>query len=117
MAFTEALEIREVHGIPAEQLCLIRAFIQGLVYGRLSTCPEDEFTGSDLMGGHNRDWTGTPMIELCRKHIALGKAHTGAVSAAGRDFGWLLKSVLANDVRTFRMEKTEDNCSSYRWVR
>ncbi len=65
------------------------------------------------MGGENYYWEGTPMIALYRKHEA---SSSDAVKSAGQDGGWLLKSVIDTDLRTF--ETREANMiREYRWVR
>ena len=57
------------------------------------------------MGGENFFWEGTPLIVLYEKHIALGKSNDSAIEDAAKDLGWLVKSVLSNDKRTYTVEK------------
>lgn len=68
------------------------------------------------MGGDNFNWHGTPLYYLYEKHIAKGKAEEAAIDEAGKDFGWILKSVLAEDKRIF------DSCDKglvkgYKWIK
>lgn len=54
------------------------------------------------MGGENFNWEGTPLYALYQKHIALNKDNDTAIAEAGKDLGWILKSVLHEDKRTFQ---------------
>src|SRR5262249_34932596 len=80
-------------------------FIQGAVYCWVKDRKGEQFAVRDLVGGDNRDWTGTPLDALYAKHIGQGKAGEVAIEAADRDLGWLVKSVLAEDRRTFEASK------------
>ncbi len=66
------------------------------------------------MGGENFEWEGTPLIALYNKHIATGKDNESAIRAAARDLGWLVKTVLDEDRRTFETE--EGYVRTYRWI-
>jgi len=108
-------ELRETHGISDEQKALINSFMQGAVYCWNKNRSGEPFAVRDLMGGENFDWNGTPLQALYEKHISAGKEHEEAIGAAAKDLGWLVKSVLARDKRTFEAGK-EGLVSSYRWI-
>lgn len=107
-------EVRDVHGIDREQKSAIKAFLQGAVYCWIKNRKGEEFAARDLVGGENAEWSGTPLQPLYAKHIDLGKDEDAAIDAAGRDVGWLLKAVLAEDRRTFKAIK--EHVNHYRWV-
>lgn len=115
MAFKEYSELREVHGISDIHKSLIKAFMQGAVYSWVKNRTGDSFAVRDLMGGENFDWRGTPLINLYEKHITTGKDNDSAIEAAAKDLGWLLKSVLSEDKRTFVFEKLA-LVNTYRWI-
>jgi hypothetical protein len=56
------------------------------------------------------------MIVLLEKHINLCKSEEQAIADAGKDAGWLLKSVIDRDDRTFETEEA-NLIRNYRWVR
>lgn len=65
------------------------------------------------MGGENYNWNGTPLIVLYEKHIRNGKSHDDAVSAGGKDAGWIAKKVINDDTREFQTET--GFVRRYRW--
>ena len=67
------------------------------------------------MGGENFDWDGTPLYVLYQKHINAGKSNALAIDAAAKDLGWLTKTVLQDDKRTFIPSKA-GLVNHYRWV-
>lgn len=67
------------------------------------------------MGGENFDWNGTPMFPLWRKRADNGWDEDDAIVEAGKEAGWLLKTVLQNDSRRFETIK-EDLVRKYRWL-
>src|ERR1039458_893183 len=69
----------------------------------------------DLVGGENFEWKGTPLYVLYQKHIDAGKDNESAIKSAARDLGWLVKTVLSEDKRTFEAGKG-GLVSTYRWV-
>ena len=77
--------------------------------------PGEWFSARALFGGLGTDWTGTPMSVLYDKHINKGKSADQAVADAGKDAGWLLKRVIADDARIFEHKK-ENLIRNYRWV-
>ena len=112
MAFSEDTEVRNVHGISRPELQSIADFLQGAVYCWCKNRPEEWFALRDLMGGDNTYWQGTPLMPLYDKNSPSPDAY----DLAGRDAGWLLKSVIANDSRVFDTKKAE-LVRHYRWVR
>lgn len=65
----------------------------------------------DLMGGDNYYWEGTPLQPL----YEMNAEHSDAVKRAGQKSGWLLKKVIAEDMRSFDT-KEEDMIRKYLWV-
>jgi len=112
MVLTPSSQLREVTGVCDDDRVAIRHFLQGAVYCWCKNRPHEWFSLRDLMGGENYHWEGTPMIALYRKHEANSP---DPVKSAGKDGGWLLKSVIDDDSRTF--ETREANLiREYRWV-
>lgn len=106
-------EIRDVTGITEEEKLRIRDFLQGQVYAWCNATPDEWFSARGLLGF---DWSGTPMIVLFEKHIRQGKTQKQAIDAAGKDAGWLLKSVIDCDRRLFET-KGANLIRNYRWIR
>ncbi len=115
MALSPPSKLRDVHGIDDAQKRLIKAFMHGAVYCWVKNRKAEPFAVRDLMGGENYHWQGTPLYALYQKHRDAGKDNDSAVEAAARDLGWLVKTVLAEDKRTFEASKS-GLVSSYRWV-
>jgi hypothetical protein len=115
MALLPPSEIRQVTGITLEQELLMRAFLQGAVYSWVKNRTGEQFAARDLVGGENFEWEGTPLFPLYEKHSASGKSIDEAIDAAGKDCGWLLKSVLADDRRHFEAGRS-GLTAGYRWV-
>jgi len=107
-------KINDVHGLTEEQKTLIKAYIQGAVYCWAKN-RDEAFAARDLFGGDNFEWDGTPLYTLYLKHRNGGKNHEAAINAAGIDVGWLLKSVLHEDKRTFKVCEP-DIAARYQWV-
>lgn len=112
---TPPSELREVHGITDEQRSAIAYFMQGAIYSWAKNRPGEPFAVRDLMGGENFFWEGTPLIVLYKKHIALGKTNESAIEDAAKDLGWIVKSVLSRDKRTYAVEKA-GLVNGYKWV-
>ena len=58
--------------LPSE-IFVIKAYIQGAVYCWCKNCKMDNqepiwFSASDLFGGDNYDWNGTPLLGLYKWH-------------------------------------------------
>jgi hypothetical protein len=115
MSLSQNSELREVHGIGDTEKAQIKAFLQGAVYCWVKNRKGEPFAVRDLVGGENGNWSGTPLQVLYAKHVGQGKDDEAASDAAGRDLGWLVKSVLAEDKRTFEASK-DGLVSSYRWI-
>jgi hypothetical protein len=107
--------LRYKFGIKDNELYSIKCFLQGAVYCWVKNKEGAFFAARDLMGGKNFDWKGTPLFCLYQKHIAMGKDNESAIDEAGRDLGWILKTVLHEDKRSF---KVQDNgrANGYQWV-
>lgn len=115
MALNPSSDLRDVSGIDDASKTLIKAFMQGAIYSWVKNRMGEPFAVRDLVGGENFDWDETPLIVLYEKHIRQGKDNISAIKAAARDLGWLVKSVLAEDKRTFLAGKV-GLVNSYRWV-
>lgn len=115
MALSPDSALRDVHGIGHTDKTLLKAFMQGAIYCWIKNRKDEAFAVRDLVGGENFDWHGTPLQVLYDKHINAGKEHEPACEAAARDLGWLVKTVLAEDKRTFVTGKT-GLVNSYRWI-
>ena len=109
MTLNPQSELRDVYGISDADKALIKAFMQGAVYCWVKNRQGDWFAVRDLMGGMNADWNGTPLQVLFEKHIDVGKDEDQAFTAAGIDLGWLVKTILDEDSRTFEVVTEEVN--------
>src|SRR5437899_1165521 len=105
MSLTIQSELRDVHDIDDTEKAAIKNFMQGAVYCWIKNREDEWFAVQDLMGGKNFDWHGTPLQVLYEKHIDKGKNQKAAIESAAIDLGWLLKTVLAEDKRTFEPDK------------
>ena len=108
----ETSQLRRVNRISAEETQRIKDFLQGAVYCWCKNKKGDWFCLRDLMGGDNFYWQGTPLMPLYHKHEV---DKEDPVKEAGKDAGWLLKSVLASDKREFESKK-ENLIRNYRWI-
>ena len=115
MALNPPSDLRDVRGIGDTENTLIKAFMQGAVYSWVKNRKDEPFAVRDLVGGENFDWDETPLIVLYEKHINEGKDNASAIEAAAKDLGWLVKTVLAEDKRTFIPSKA-GLVNHYRWV-
>lgn len=115
MALIPDSEVREVTGLSEEQKKLIKAFLQGAVYSWVKNRKGEQFAARDLVGGENFEWEGTPLYVLYEKHISSGKDNNGAIDAAAKDVGWLMKSVLSEDKRHFEVGRSGLS-AGYRWI-
>ncbi len=88
------------------------AFLQGAVYCWCKNRKGEWFALRDLVGGDNNDWHDTPLFSLYKKHRAKSN---DPVKDAGKDAGWLLKSVLSKDKRIFD-DKDDGLVKHYRWI-
>ncbi|MFZ0827959.1 MAG: hypothetical protein WAO02_11105 [Verrucomicrobiia bacterium] len=115
MALNPSSELRDVKGISDAERTSIMAFMQGAVYSWVKNRMGEPFAVWDLVGGENFDWDGTPLVVLYEKHINQGKSNAKAIEAAAKDLGWLTKTMLAEDKRTFVPSKA-GLVSHYEWV-
>ncbi|MDB6067407.1 MAG: hypothetical protein JWR26_3615 [Pedosphaera sp.] len=115
MALNPPSELRDVHGISEPEKELIKAFMQGAVYSWVKNRKNEAFAVRDLVGGENFEWDGTPLMVLYDKHINTGKGIPDSIDAAAKDLGWLVKTVLAHDKRTFIPSKA-GLVNHYCWV-
>lgn len=115
MSLINPSQLRNVSGISDTEKKAITNFLQGAVYCWCKNKKEEWFSIRDLMGGDNYYWEGTPLLPLYTKHENQGKSWQDSVKDAGKDCGWLLKNVIADDKRTFETKK-EDLVRKYRWV-
>ena len=106
--------VRAVHGITEGEIEGIRHFLQGAVYCWVKNRPDEQFALRSLVGGENFEWQGTPLYCLYEKHVQLGKVGGDAITAAAKDAGWLLKSVVSEDKRTF-IPGDAGLANGYRW--
>ncbi len=109
---SEKSQVRRVNGISVEETLRINDFLQGAVYCWCKNKKGDWFSLRDLMGGDNFYWQGTPLMPLYHKHES---DKEDPVKEAGKDAGWLLKSVLNSDKREFESKK-ENLIRNYRWI-
>ena len=112
MALQPPSEIRSVTGLSDDQTQQIINFLQGAVYCWCKNKPDQWFSLRDLMGGENYFWQGTPLIALWNKH---SQTATNPVKEAGKDGGWLLKRVIADDPRTFETREASF-IREYHWL-
>lgn len=104
--FRLPVRLRTVTGLSAGDLARANAYIQGVVNGwHIDRDPDLWFSGSDLFGGSQANWTGTPLETLYRKQIANGLSHRDAVKAAGKELGHLLKAALSVDSRLYDRDR------------
>ena len=106
---------RGVTGLNPQELNDIKNFLQGAVYSWCKNRKEEWFSLSNLMGGDNFFWEGTPMMALFMKHKNKGKNDKSSIKGAGVDGGWILKEVLRVDKRSFE-SKLEFKSRFYKWV-
>ena len=106
---------RDIYGISVNQKQSIKDFLQGAVYCWCKNRKNEWFSVRDLMGGENYDWKGTPLFPLWQKRADKGWDDEEAIKEAGKEVGWLLKSVLQKDQRNFETIK-EELIRKYRWI-
>jgi len=99
-------ELREPSGMNVTDRELIRAFMQGAIYCWVKNRPEEPFAVRDLVGGMNTNWSQTPLQVLYDRHIDSGKTEDDAFDAAAKDIGWIVKTLLSEDRRTFEVDNS-----------
>ena len=105
-------QTRNVSGITTSEETRIKDFLQGGVYCWCKNRKNEWFSLRDLMGGDNFYWQGTPLLPLYSKHE---HKSSDPVKDAGKDAGWLLKTVIFQDKRMFETRK-QALIRQYRWV-
>lgn len=101
----------QVDSISNQDLEKIQAYLQGCVYTWCNTKEKESFCAADFAGGTNYYWQGTPLWSLFESRLKYYRGKypketeeqlvTRATAQAGIDLGWILKSVLINDKRSF----------------
>ena len=115
MALIPQSQLREVYGITENESLRIQSFLQGAVYCWCKNRKDEWFSLRDLMGGDNSFWQGTPLMALYEKQERAGVLEPTASEQAGREGGWLLKSVISADLRIFETIE-EELIRKYRWI-
>ena len=114
MLIGENVKVRAINGLKGAELQRIKDYLQGSVYCWCKNRKGDWFTVSDLLGGDNYYWKGTPLLVLYQRQVDASKSSNEAVEQAGKDAGHILKNVLKEDKRTFKTEKGYTR--RYLWV-
>jgi hypothetical protein len=78
-------------------------FIENKVDSWCKDNKDKEFAARDLFGSANCNWSDTPLIELYEYHKSKGSSNPEKL--AGIDLGWLLKSVIIKNSKTFDTSK------------
>ncbi len=107
--------VRNVTGITDEEKQRIYDYLHGMVYSWCASNRDGWFSARDMLGNVNFNWSGTPLQVLYDKHINEGKNPKKAIKAAGKDAGWLLKHLIANDQRQFET-RLYGFIRQYRWI-
>lgn len=94
----------------------IKSYLQGAIYCWCKNCKTKSneptwFSASDLFGGDNYYWEGTPLYELYKWHEK-NKADD-PINMAGKDVGHLLRDVINDDKRVFHTKK--EYTREYMW--
>jgi len=98
--------LREPSNLNENDRKLIRAFMQGAIYCWVKNQPNEPFAVRDLVGGLNTNWNQTPLQILYDRHIKSGRTDDEAFDLAAIDIGWIVKSLLAEDRRTFQVDNS-----------
>lgn len=115
MSLLNNAKLRNVSGILPTQKTAIKSFMRRAIYAWIRNRPGQVFAVRDLVGGPNWDWSGTPLYDLFDRHHKAGKNNASAMKRAAIDLGWLVKSVLAEDKRSFLSTKTW-RANGYSWI-
>jgi hypothetical protein len=117
MAIIPFSQLRAVNGIFDPELHDIKVFMRGAVYCWMKNHPTDWFAVHDLVGGLINDWEGTPLRKLRDMHDATHPGNERAAhDQAGRDLGWIVKSMLHAEERSFRTRRVADQPREYLWI-
>lgn len=102
----------QVDSISNQDLEKIQAYLQGCVYTWCNIHEKTpKFCAADFVGGTNKEWIGTPPYTLFSSRFdqyqreypqeSEEQINARAFDQAGIDLGWILKSVLIKDKRSF----------------
>lgn len=94
-----------VRNLPSAEEKQIHQYLSVLVDACCQNSAGSWFGLRDLMGGANKDWSGTPLQVLYERHVTPGADPRYAYSRAAVDGGRLLKQVLDGDQREFESKK------------
>ena len=102
--------------LPPQEKQRIADFLLGSVYCWCKTKKDVPFNLQLLLGGENKDWTGTPLLFLFERLLNRDRSNGNeAYEQAAKDAGRLLKELLANnEFRSF--ETFVERTRYYRWV-
>ena len=103
---------KQIHSISQSEQEKIEAFLQGCVYTWCNIHEKPpKFCAADFVGGTNKEWKGTPPYTLFSSRFdqyqreypqeSEEQINARAFDQAGIDLGWILKSVLIKDKRSF----------------
>lgn len=114
--FTTVESIRNVRGIPREEINRIKVYLQGAVYAWCNSEKKHEvFYARDFLGGVNNDWNTTPVQVLYDYYRnVMHRNHDYAHREAGKAAGRLLKIVLNEDERQFEIHN--GRVKGYKWT-
>ena len=115
----------QIDSISNHDMEKIQAYLQGCVYTWCNIYEEPtKFCAADFVGGTNKEWKGTPPYTLFSSRLeqyrreysqeSEKEINARAFDQAGIDLGWILKSVLIKDKRTFNTQK-EFHSAYYTW--
>lgn len=102
---------KQIDSISKTEMKKIQDYLQGCVYTWCNKKGKEPFCAADFVGGSNKDWKGTPphtlfssRLEQYRREYSQESEEqivARAFDQAGIDLGWILKSVLIKDKRSF----------------
>jgi len=99
-------ELREPSNLDESDRARVKAFMQGAIYCWVKNKPNEPFAVRDLVGGLNTNWYQTPLQILYDRHIDTGRTEDEAFDLAAKDIGWIVKTLLAEDRRTFQVDNS-----------
>lgn len=104
--------------IDSKQKSDIERFLQRLYNTFLNTHQVgSEFSARDLVGEYNRDWIGTPLIDIYNEYYKIHNDHNIAYQKSARDIGWFLIGAVDSDSRMFDIGYGKGKRSSVRTYR
>lgn len=115
--FTTTERLIGVHGISQEDINRIKVYLQGAVYAWCNSEKKHEaFRARDFLGGENNDWNSTP-VQIIYDYYRNGgrRSHQYAHREAGKAAGRILKMVLSEDEREFKIQ--DGRVKGYKWIK